>query len=572
MGTSRKRSGGGGGGGEAVVTTKETLVKVTRERFSVAHNFIDEDDFEDIAGMPAWGENTKRAFLNFGADDDGDAGTAQWARVEKEEFDAWIVSDAGSSPAATTGMHFRDFTSNSPTAITTTTRDFFIGKDADDKFIIASSTVNEDASPLTVIFENEEEVDVVTGVTGDVADGRGVAPGWIEPKDEYVADDLGKFLLENGILKHIVLEAHEGHSRVVEFQTLANAVSALDADGNNIATGGAGNFLGFFPNLSSIPALSIADEVWAALTGAGDFEIQDPTGFYASEHWNSYNPFRGAGDRPWATITKADTTTQDHVAFTDPDTGIISDWRVVNITQHAERYTTAVGEAFFIQDEQKIKMVIAYTPHLEGEVQYVSEPYLAPGTGPHSVAIFWGKGQVADAPDRIARTAFDIYGGYYRLEFNSNDPDDFLFDGNLIGAEILDAADISADISLITTPAGTTNDEVSVADKTVLELTPGTYNLKFHGYFDGATNTTFGVFLFEVMAGVDEDFLLNAFGYNQPVASPIAAGEANLPYTPNFEKRIVITETTQFSLVAGTFGSDLRDMMMAYTLEVEKIA
>ena len=128
---------------------------------------------------------------------------------------------------------------------------------------------------------------------------------WIEPKDEYDVNDLHKFLIENGILKHIVLEAHAGHSRVVEFQTLANAVSALDAAGNNVTTGGAGDFLGFFPNISGIPTGSIADEKWAALIGAGDFEIQDPTGFYSSEHWNSYNPFRGAGDRPWSTITKS---------------------------------------------------------------------------------------------------------------------------------------------------------------------------------------------------------------------------------------------------------------------------
>ena len=195
------------------------------------------------------------------------------------------------------------------------------------------------------------------GVGPEGPTGPGATPGWIEPKDEYDADDLHKFVIENGIVKHIVLEAHAGHSRVVEFQTLANAVSMLGADGNSVAS----DFLGFFPNVSGIPSGVIADEKWAAIIGAGDFEIQDPTSFYASERWYSYNPFRGAGYRPWSTITLADATTQDHVPFIDPDTGIVSDWRIVNITEHAERFTTAVGEAFFIQDEQKIKMVTAYT-------------------------------------------------------------------------------------------------------------------------------------------------------------------------------------------------------------------
>ena len=35
--------------------------------------------------------------------------------------------------------------------------------------------------------------------------GGGGAPGWIEPKDEYDEDDLHKFLIENGVLKEIVL-------------------------------------------------------------------------------------------------------------------------------------------------------------------------------------------------------------------------------------------------------------------------------------------------------------------------------------------------------------------------------
>ena len=115
VGTGAVASGGGSGG----AATTETLVKVTRTRFSANHNFTDEDDFEDIAGMIAWGANTKRAFINFGGDDENQAGTAQWARIEKAEFDAFIVADAGSSPADTTGSHFRDFTSNSPSSITT---------------------------------------------------------------------------------------------------------------------------------------------------------------------------------------------------------------------------------------------------------------------------------------------------------------------------------------------------------------------------------------------------------------------------------------------------------------------
>ena len=579
MGTSRKRSGGGGGGGEAVVTTKETLVKVTRERFSVAHNFIDEDDFEDIAGMPAWGENTKRAFLNFGADDDGDAGTAQWARVEKEEFDAWVVADAAASPSATTGMHFRDFTSNSPTAITTTTRDFFIGKDADDKFIIASSTVNEDASPLTVIFENEEEVDVVTGVTGDVADGGGGsdASGYIARKDEYTADDLGKRVWENGVDKIIVLEAHAGHSRVVEFQTLANAVSALDADGNNIATGGAGNFLGFFPNLSGIPALSIADEVWVALIGAGDFEIQDPTGFYASEHWNSYNPFRGAGDRPWATITKADATTQDHVPFTDPDTGVISDWRIVNTTGHAERFTTAVGEAFFIQDEQKIKMVTAYTPHLEGEVQYVSEPYYAPGTN-RPLVRFWGVGQTSAengaipvAHNATATISTNVFA--YRYQFKGESPDESIIGDIPTDLKFLAVADLPVGYFQLIT-AGTV-DEAALLDYQILQLPPGSWRLNFFASHRETADTTLACWLYEAAGTADDTVKAHrTLAYSSVVDDPLGAiSDTNrLAMNVKFNDIIIInTETEYLTFITTGFGDAAAGIAGISHLTLEKL-
>ena len=164
----------------------------------------------------------------------------------------------------------------------------------------------------------------------------------------------------------------------MEFQDLANAASALDADGNNITTGIAGDFLGFFANLSAIPALSITDGSWAAFVGSGAFEIQDPTGFYSSEHWNSYNPFRGSGARPWATIELADGTTLEHTPFEDPDTGVISDWRIVNTSGHAENFATAIGEAFFVSNERKIRIVTAYTPHEEDEVRYVAVPYHGP--------------------------------------------------------------------------------------------------------------------------------------------------------------------------------------------------
>ena len=60
----------------------------------------------------------------------------------------------------------------------------------------------------------------------------------------------------------------------------------------------------------------------------------------------------------------------------------MSDWRIVNSSGHAERFTTAVGEAFFVQNERLIRMVTEYTAHADDEVRYRAVPYRPPGIDP----------------------------------------------------------------------------------------------------------------------------------------------------------------------------------------------
>ena len=374
-----------------------------------------------------------------------------------------------------------------------------------------------------------------------------------------------------------MLEAHAGHSRVVEFQTLANAVSALDADGNNVAVGGAGDFLGFFPNISGIPALSIADEKWAAIIGAGDFEIQDPTSFYSSEHWNSYNPFRGAGDRPWATITLADATTQDHVPFTDPDTGVISDWRIVNTTGHAERFTTAVGEAFFIQDEQKIKMVIAFTPHEEGEVQYVSEPYYAPGTN-RPLVRFWGVGQTSaeNAAIPVAHAATATIGSNdfaYRYQFKGESPDESIIGDIPTDLKFLAAADLPVGYFQLITVG--TADEAALLDYQILQLPPGSWRLNFFASHRETADTSLACWLYEAMGTADDTVKAHrALPYSSVVEDPLEAISAanSLGMNVKFNDIIIInTETEYLTFITSGFGDAAAGIAGISHLTLEKL-
>ena len=539
-GGSGSGGGGGGGGGGGTPTTV-----VPKRRTLLARTEIDEDTYVavDFLLTPTAGNTIVfEGYLN--------ATATNPRAVAVLPVDTFLkLANLAAAPTNSAGLLAVYWRETDDTGVTNNTDEFYIGRGADDAVYLRDR--NSD-----VFVEVYEEYLDVTGGTGSRGPagppGGGGAPGWIEPKDEYVADDLGKFLLEHGVLKHIVLEAHAGHSRVVEFQTLANAVSALDADGVQVSTGGAGNFLGFFANVSAIPALSISDEVWAAFTAAGDFEIQDPTGFYSSEHWNSYNPFRGSGDRPWATITLADATTQDHVPFTDPDTGIVSDWRIVNTTDHAERFTTAVGEAFFIQDEQQIRMVTAYTPHEAGEVQYVSEPYYSPGVL-KPVGVFFGVGQTEEWPSDFPNE--QMGSALRRMAFAADGPHDG-WDGGLDGRYddiFVAAADVDADID--------TGLPAAATDNVVFNLPVGRYTIEVWWTNNNLSgDQTVGLVLAEVTSGADDVQLGLGVGFS----NDIDVGDTETIFAGIYLKRTVVLagdEQLYIGVVGLLIDADTRHYM-----------
>ena len=102
---------------------------------------------------------------------------------------------------------------------------------------IAFQIAEETDSSNTYTIGGDESAVTIFEIPAEVTSGGGggSVSGWINPKATYGADDVGKHLIEGGIEKVIVLEAHAGHSRVVTMQKLANGSSALDAaDGDEI--------------------------------------------------------------------------------------------------------------------------------------------------------------------------------------------------------------------------------------------------------------------------------------------------------------------------------------------------
>ena len=244
--------------------------------------------------------------------------------------------------------------------------DFRFAKNAAGELIIGTDNASEDFNPLQVRWT--KEIDVITEVTG--VDGVAAA-GWISPQSAYDEDDVGKFLIEQDVEKHIIREFHAGHSRVVTLQTLADRDGELDADGADVTTN---MFRGFYRRPGRVPAADRTDGSWFATTGTGDFEIQDPSGTHSSENWVNYNPFE-AGE-PWADIVDAGGDTITHVPFVED--GYTDDWRIVQTAQHAMNLATSVGEAFVATSDKKIYMVVAYTAHLDDDVKFRAVPYKGP--------------------------------------------------------------------------------------------------------------------------------------------------------------------------------------------------
>ena len=147
--------GGGGGGGGGPI---KTVTRVTRTTFSADFDSGDGGDFEDITDMPVAPGKWSYVTMNFGANTANNGGSAHNAVITKAQFDALTVADAGDSPLAATGLHFRDFPTNAPGSVTATGRDIIIGKDADNKLIFATSATTRDFLPLTLAFVLEESV------------------------------------------------------------------------------------------------------------------------------------------------------------------------------------------------------------------------------------------------------------------------------------------------------------------------------------------------------------------------------------------------------------------------------
>ena len=203
-------------------------------------------------------------------------------------------------------------------------------------------------------------------------------------------------------------------------------------------------------------------------------------------------------------------------------------------------------------------MVTAYTPHEDGEVQYVSEPYHAPGTE-KKVVRFWGTGQTSAENEAIpvAHSSTAQIAGTnwaYRYQFKGANPDEIVLGEAPVDLEFLAAADVPTGyIQLITRG---TEDEAALLDYQILKLPVGVWLLNFFASHKETADTTVGSWLYESANAADDAVVAHrAVGYASVLIDPLETiADANRLGMNVSMDGVIITNTVTKYLTFITTG------------------
>ena len=200
--------GGGGGGGASSISTTVRVAgagtELTETRFSGNVDIGTVVEFADVPNSVPVADTVKWIRFNCGRAHNtvNSAYAGEWHEMSKEEWDALTVADAGSLVAQNNCKLYREFIdANVATVASITTRDSYLGKDAEGKPLIAGASTVEDYYPITFAYEHQEPgTDTVTVEVEHAIDRLSPAGSDALP----IADDVGKIIDINGHLKKSV--------------------------------------------------------------------------------------------------------------------------------------------------------------------------------------------------------------------------------------------------------------------------------------------------------------------------------------------------------------------------------
>ena len=376
---------------------------------------------------------------------------------------------------------------------------------------------------------------------------EGTVEGWIPPQGTYRTEHVNKYLVENGRIKKVIREHHDGHAKTVG----GTASPGTWAHVGNVDEGGAADahFRGFQHRASDVTTPVTGD--FYCEIGTWDFQVFSSL---SGSRWTNYDPFETGAY--WASIFVLGVATI-------PAGG----WLDVSTRALAFDDVTVLNSVYIIRNTHDIIMATAIVLPVAADEKIEPQLWKPPVSNP--TAEWWGESQLTKfaAPATVTFLA----GRYYRLTYKQNTPDNFWNGGDMIGVESSDGAD-AADYDLIARDlAGEQR-----GDHKVLTFQPGRYRVHTRLWSSGQEIFSLGMYVYEVMAGVDDIQLFASAGYNSSVREPLATtGITNNVRVAEFNEIFEFSSETQLTQVfvgGGDDALDAADQILSFFTHIERLA
>ena len=377
--------------------------------------------------------------------------------------------------------------------------------------------------------------------------------GFINPKDSYDQDDVGKFLVENSVIKRVESELHEGHGK--EIGGAESPGNFVDIPMEDEGGGPGQHFRGRSFNDQTANNLTpppVSGDFYASTGNVGGFRIYWD-GTEADNPGNSFNGYTSY--EPTASGNYWDTYTYTPEGETEAVTVNLGTWTFADSQLAAFQTASAVGQVFFLRlgINTRVFFVGSITqPAVEHSNQF-PQIYVPSGSGPVALAEYWGAGQ-ASRDELITRSTFDHADdnlqSVWRVQWQENTPNHIWY-GRDIGIRTLRG---NIEVNNFTPYNAETTSGFQFK-----EYPAGTYKIFIKAFSNGPQDAIKGLWPSIVQNGNDNILEPAPFNYTQTGPDPWLLVEAENEIRTVAEWTFVFQSSTNtvFSwIISGIGGAD----------------
>ena len=378
---------------------------------------------------------------------------------------------------------------------------------------------------------------------------EGTVEGWIPPQGTYLTEHVNKFLVDNGNIKKVVREHHDGHAKTVG----GTASPGTWAHVGNVDEGGAADahFRGFQHRASDVTTPVTGD--FYCEIGTWDFQVFSSL---SGSRWTNYDPFETGAY--WASIFVLGVATIPAGGWLDVATRAL-----------AFDDVTVLNSVYIIRNTHDIIMATAIVLPVAADEKIEPQLWKPPTANP--TAEWWGESQLEKYADPALVTFFA--NKFYRLTYKQNEPDRYWNGGDMIGVEVSDGAD-APNYDLITRNLAA---EVR-GDHKVFTFQPGRYRVHTRLWSSAEAIFSLGIFVYEVMSGVDDITLFASAGYNAVIDDPLLTTQTFNVRIAEFNEVLEFSAETQLTQIFVGQASvqdlldPLVDNLVSFFTHIERLA